>query len=264
MQGIDPEAVESMLEPAGGARLTIAGGVTTAGDVAALDALGCEAQVGMALYSGRLSLAQAIAAPLRGDRPDGLWPTVVTDERGTALGLAWSSMDSLEQAVRTRRGVYQSRTRGLWVKGASSGAGQDLLRVDLDCDRDALRFVVRQEGGGFCHKGTWTCWGADGDGLALLARRLQERARAAPAGSYTKRLLEDDALLRSKLAEEAAELAAATTANEVAHEAADVLYFTLVAMARAGVHLADVEGALARRSRMVTRRAGDAKIGAER
>ena len=43
--------------------------------------------------------------------------------------------------------------RGLWIKGLESGDAQDLLRVDLDCDRDALRFTVRQHGAGFCHTG---------------------------------------------------------------------------------------------------------------
>ena len=41
----------------------------------------------MALYKGQLGLAEAFAAPLVSDRADGLWPTVVVDERGTALGL---------------------------------------------------------------------------------------------------------------------------------------------------------------------------------
>ncbi|MFN8730153.1 MAG: HisA/HisF-related TIM barrel protein, partial [Planctomyces sp.] len=83
-----PELVRIATEA--GARVTIAGGVTTAQDIAQLDALGADAQVGMALYTGRITLAQAIAAPLRSDRADGLWPTVVTDETGVALGLAYS------------------------------------------------------------------------------------------------------------------------------------------------------------------------------
>ena len=93
--------------------------------------------------------------------------------------------------MRTRRGVYWSRSRdALWVKGESSGALQELVGIALDCDRDALKFVVRQSGSGFCHKNTWTCWGED-QGLGGLARRLRDRADIAPEGSYTKRVLED-------------------------------------------------------------------------
>lgn len=258
LQGIDLARVEAVVKAAGDVRVTAAGGVTTLDDVAAIDRLGADAQVGMALYTGRMELADAIVAPLTSDRPDGLWPTVVADERGVALGLVYSDLASVREAVATGRGVYHSRTRGLWVKGLSSGDHQDLLRIDLDCDRDALRFVVRQHGSGFCHTGTRTCWGDEG-GFAGLLATLQARAKAAPPGSYTRRLLDDPAFLRAKLLEEAAELAAAATPDEVAHEAADVLYFAFTALARAGVSLADVEAVLDRRALKVTRRPGNAK-----
>ena len=62
-----------------------------------------------------------------------------------------------------------------------------------------------------------------------------------------------------KLMEEAAELAEAAGKDAVIWEAADVLYFTLVAMARGGVTLADVAAELDRRALRLTRRAGDAK-----
>jgi len=259
MQGTDMARAEAIIKAAGSARVTIAGGVTTPEEVAALDALGADAQVGMALYSGQMELADAIAAPARSDRPDGLWSTVVVDEYGVALGLVYSNLESVREAVRLRRGVYWSRSRGgLWHKGESSGAFQELIRIDLDCDRDALRFTVRQHGEGFCHKDTWTCWGP-GTGLPALSRRLTDRVGFAPAGSYTRRLLDDPKLLRAKLIEEARELAAARGTDEVLWEAADVFYFTLVSLARSGVPLSDVGLELDRRARKVIRRKGDAK-----
>ena len=138
MHGFDRTLVERAAAAAagGGARLTAAGGITTAEDVAWLDQLGVEAQVGMALYSGRLSLGEAIAAPLRNPPTPDLWPTIVVDESGQSLGLVWSTRESIQAAVSERRGVYWSRSRGqLWRKGESSGAAQRLLRIDLDCDR---------------------------------------------------------------------------------------------------------------------------------
>jgi phosphoribosyl-ATP pyrophosphohydrolase len=260
MGGVDLAEVAALAREAGDARLTIAGGVTTPDEIAAIDRLGVDAQVGMALYTGRLDLADAIAAPVISDRPDGLWPTVVASENGTALGLAWSSRESLRQAVAMRRGVYQSRSRGIWVKGERSGAVQELLRIDLDCDRDALRFTVRQHGEGFCHRRTATCWGGL-RGLDALEMRLRKRLDEPEAGSYTARLLSDPVLLRSKLMEEAAELAAAGEREQVIAEAADLLYFSLVRVLSAGATLADVEAVLDRRSLSLTRRPGDAKPG---
>jgi len=250
MGGTDLDLARQVVERAGEARVTIAGGVAGAEEVAELDSIGADAQVGMALYTGQLTLADAVIAVLRSDRSDGLWPTVVVDERGVGLGLAWSSAESLRRAIESGRGTYQSRSRGLWVKGETSGAGQELIRVDVDCDRDALRFTVGQTGG-FCHTGTRSCWGED-RGLGRLARRLEEIADRRPSGSNTMRLLEDADLLAAKLAEELAELLE-PEAN-VAAEAADLLYFTLVKSVSTGVSLGDIESVLDSRERRVSRR----------
>jgi phosphoribosyl-ATP pyrophosphohydrolase/phosphoribosyl-AMP cyclohydrolase len=253
LQGTDLDFAKEIRAAAGAAEVTIAGGITTADEIAELDRLGCDAQVGMALYTGRLGLAEALSAPLRSDRQDGLWPTVVVDERGVALGLCYSDLESVRAALEQGRGVYHSRSRGLWIKGATSGATQELLRIHADCDRDCLRFTVRQQPPGFCHLNTRTCWGPEG-GLGALARRLTDRKISAPQGSYTARLLADPALLGAKLREEAGELAEAEGRFEVIHEAADVLYFTLATLARHDIDLADVERALDRRALKVTRR----------
>lgn len=277
LSGIDIAAsrklVESIRALGFSGSITVAGGITSAAEVAALDALGADAQVGMALYKGVLDPAAALAACLNTDRPDGLWPTVVCDEAGVALGLVYSDLESLRAAITERAGVYRSRKRGLWRKGATSGDSQQLLRIDADCDRDALRFTVRQAGGGFCHRGTRTCFGAAGpdgfggdeSGFHLLgkttARRLAEvTSGSAPKGSYTARLFTEPGLLAAKIAEEAGELCEAEGPVRSAEEAADLIYFASVKLAREGATLADVERVLDRRALRVTRRPGNAKV----
>lgn len=253
LSGTDLERAAMVIEVASPARVTVAGGITTAAEVAELDRLGADAQVGMALYGGYLTLAESLASMIRSDRPDGLWPTVVVDESGTALGLVYSSAESLGRAMEERRGIYQSRTRGIWVKGETSGASQELLSVDVDCDRDTLRFTVRQHGRGFCHEGTWQCWGDD-RGLGRLERRVGSIAGAPDPESNTYRLLQDPELLAAKLIEEATELAAAESKEDVIHESADLIYFLLVRARSAGVDLDEVARELDRRERRVTRR----------
>lgn len=246
----------SLAKAAGPARLTVAGGVTTAEEVAWLDRLGVGAQVGMSLYRGTLDLADAFTGPLTSERPDGLWPTVVCDDRGAALGLVWSSVDSVRAAIDEGRGVYHSRRRGLWRKGESSGAVQRLLRIDADCDRDALRFVVAQRGRGFCHQGDWTCFGP-ARGLRALDLLMTERRDAPVSGSLSSRLLAekgDARFLRGKLVEEAAEVGDAQGAKRVVEEAADLLYFLAAALARTGAGFAEVERELDRRRARASRR----------
>ena len=123
------------------------------------------------------------------------WSTSAASRWACAIPISNSLRAALEQG----QGVYHSRSRGLWVKGATSGATQELLRIDADCDRDCLRFTVRQQPPGFCHLNTRTCWGDDG-GLGALARRLAERKVAAPEGSYTARLVADPELLGGQAA----------------------------------------------------------------
>jgi phosphoribosyl-AMP cyclohydrolase / phosphoribosyl-ATP pyrophosphohydrolase len=277
MSGIDVDASKKMIDAIRATgfegTITMAGGITTAEEVAALDSLGVDAQVGMALYKGVLDPADALAACLCTDRPDGLWPTVVCDEAGIALGLVYSDLESLRAAITERAGVYRSRKRGLWRKGGTSGNTQELLRIDADCDRDALRFTVRQNGGGFCHRGMMTCFGSPGvdgfggdeKGFQLLTkttlRRLAEVSDgSAPKGSYTARLYTEPGLLSAKLVEEANELAEAEGPVRSAEEAADLLYFASVKLAREGASLSDVERVLDRRAMRVSRRPGNAKL----
>jgi phosphoribosyl-AMP cyclohydrolase / phosphoribosyl-ATP pyrophosphohydrolase len=256
--GLDLERARSLIAAAGGARVTFAGGANEAAEIAELDRLGADVQAGTAIAMGKLGLAAAFAAPLVSDRPDGLWPSLVCDEAGRALGLVYSDLESLSHAIETGKGAYRSRRRGLWVKGEESGDGQELVRVETDCDRDCLRFVVRQSGAGFCHLGTRTCFG-DATGLDRLERTIVGRIADAPPGSYTRKLLDDPTLLASKLREEAAELAKAASREEVVAEAADLLYFALTRVVASGASLAQVEAELDRRSLKVTRRGGAPK-----
>jgi phosphoribosyl-ATP pyrophosphohydrolase/phosphoribosyl-AMP cyclohydrolase len=258
MSGFDFQAVAAAVRASEEVRLTAAGGITTATEIAELDRIGADAQVGMALYTGRLALGEAVAAPLVNPVGD-VWPTVVCDEWGHALGLVWSTRESLARAIAERKGIYWSRSRqALWEKGATSGNTQELVRVDLDCDRDALRFTVRQRGAGFCHLERRSCWPSGFD-LDDLARTITERATRPEPGSGTAKLLGDPGLLAAKLREEAEELGRAGDRREAVHETADLFYMALVALVRGGGSLTEVRAELARRHAGVTRRPMTAK-----
>ncbi|CAG8542255.1 10755_t:CDS:2 [Paraglomus occultum] len=206
----------------------------------------------------KINIADAFTCSLTSDRADGLFTTVVVDEQGIALGLVYSSRESVREAIRTKKGVYQSRKRGLWYKGATSGAVQNLKSIDIDCDEDALRFVVEQLGSGFCHFNTNTCFGRY-NGLKALEKTLQSRKVSAPPGSYTQKLFQKPDLLRSKIMEEADELCSATSKENIAWEAADLIYFALTKCIANDVTLADIEEQLNKRALKITRRPGNAK-----
>ncbi|KAF9970003.1 trifunctional histidinol dehydrogenase [Actinomortierella ambigua] len=260
--------VQSSLLPRGGVKrvvVSVSGAAASLATVEKLGQLNIDTAVSSAQLTletqpqdGKINLARAFLANVKSDRADGLIPTVVVDEQGASLGLVYSSIESVVESFRTRKGVYQSRNRGLWHKGATSGATQDLIRVQLDCDGDALQYIVHQHGAGFCHNNVRSCFGP-ATGLAHLSQTLESRKISAPAGSYTQRLFSDSNLLQSKIMEEADELCRADSKEEIAWEAADLMYFVLAKCVSQGVSLRDIEKQLEHRSRKITRRPGNAK-----
>lgn len=227
---------------------------------------------------GKISISALFTASLTTDRPDGLFTTLVTSGAPSysALGVVYSSVESIQKSIEVREGVYQSRKRRgeLWYKGKTSGATQKLIKLEKDCDSDVVRFIVEQkEGSGFCHLDkNYTCFQdrqlagskLPGKGLAKLDYTLQSRLKSSPEGSYTRRLFNDNELLTAKLKEELDELIEAgmnkdKASNEVAWECADLFYFAMVWCVKHGVSLADIEKNLDIKSGRVTRRKGDAK-----
>ena len=106
-------------------------------------------------------LPEELTARLRFNA-DGLVPVIAQDRATRAvLMLAWADAAALEHTLQTRRATYFSRSRQeQWVKGETSGAVQHVHEVRLDCDGDALLYVVDQAGGA-CHTGDRTCFEAD-------------------------------------------------------------------------------------------------------
>lgn len=245
LKGSDPALYEG-IRGVTSLAVTAAGGISTAEDVEKLSRLDLDLQLGMAIYTGKLSLEEAFTASL--DWSKGLLPTVTVDEQDRVLMLAWSSRESLEKALAFGDAWYFSRSRNkLWQKGESSGDVQPLSRVRVDCDRDTIKFTVRQTGKGACHKGTYSCFGGKDFLWADLFEVVRDRLQAPMAGSYTAGLT--DRKVREKLIEEAGELAMAEKREDKIWEAADVLYFLTVLMAKEGLEMRDVLLELARRRR---------------
>jgi phosphoribosyl-AMP cyclohydrolase len=90
---------------------------------------------------------------------NGLVPVVAQDaDSGDVLMLAYATRDAVEQSAATGRAHYYSRSRDeLWEKGATSGHTQEIQEIRVDCDGDALLYVVEQEGGA-CHTGHRSCF----------------------------------------------------------------------------------------------------------
>jgi phosphoribosyl-AMP cyclohydrolase len=87
--------------------------------------------------------------------------TVVAQQAGSGrvLMLAWADRAALEATWRSGLATYWSRSRRrLWRKGEESGHTQAVREMRLDCDGDAVLYVVEQAGGSACHTGRESCF----------------------------------------------------------------------------------------------------------
>jgi len=226
-------------------RITVAGGITTKEEVKEISGFGFHAQLGMALYTGKLSLADAFISAV--DWEKGLVPTVVADAESQVLMLAYSDKESLEKTLTTGQAWFYSRSRrGLWQKGETSGNTQEFVRIRTDCDGDALLMTVEPKGPA-CHTGGYSCFGPKQFSMLELSRTIGDRLRNPSPRSYTAQLTPEAA--RGKLREEVLEFLTAPNGENLVWEAADLLYFVMVIMAQSGVSWEKVMSELKRRRR---------------
>jgi len=92
-------------------------------------------------------------------------PAVAQDaDGGDVLMLAYVTRRALERTRETGLAHYYSRSRDeLWQKGETSGNVQHVEEIRVDCDGDALLYLIDQEGGA-CHTGYRSCFHRTIDG----------------------------------------------------------------------------------------------------
>ncbi len=185
---------------------------------------------------------------------EALLPVIVQDaDDASVLMLAWANAAALDATLETGEAHFWSRSRDeLWRKGATSGNVMRVVGVAADCDGDALLYRVRPAGPA-CHTGTRTCFGdvAAPGVLAELDAVIRDRRSADPEASYTARLVTGGPRRPAeKVVEEAGEVAGAALGgsdDELAAEAADLLYHLLVVLAARDVSLSQVTDVLRER-----------------
>jgi phosphoribosyl-AMP cyclohydrolase len=92
-------------------------------------------------------------------KSDGLIPVIVQDiNTKDILTLAYSNRESLELTRKTGNSWFWSRSRNkLWMKGEESGNTQTVKEILVDCDSDAIIYLV-EPAGPACHTGEKICF----------------------------------------------------------------------------------------------------------
>jgi phosphoribosyl-AMP cyclohydrolase / phosphoribosyl-ATP pyrophosphohydrolase len=186
----------------------------------------------------------------------GLVPVIAQEATtGMVRMFAWANRDALQRTLATQQAHFWSRSRGrLWRKGEESGNTLAVRQVRIDCDGDAVLYLVDPVGPS-CHTGATSCFfRADADGqlttddgppdppavvIARVADVIAKRRRERPEKSYVVSLLNEGyPKIDEKILEEAGELAEALPkgdAAHTAHEAADLIFHVLVGLEAAGI-----------------------------
>lgn len=228
-------------------RVVVAGGVSSLEEIVSLEKMHCDVQLGMALYTNKVSLKDAFIGCLDFEKTP-LIPVIAQSMNGEVLMQGFANKDAFEKTFETKQLTFWSRSRNeLWTKGETSGNFLNVIRMRVDCDRDCVLATVLPVGPS-CHTGSWTCFTSDPQEKSSMGRLyniIADRFANPKPGSYTATL--DAKRVREKVEEEAEELCEADGKDEVIWEAADLIYFVNVLMYKEGVTWKDVYDELDRR-----------------
>ena len=216
--------------------ITAAGGVSTVEEIKQIAEIGADVQLGMALYTGKVDLAEAFIECLNWKTE--LLTAVTQDEAGQVLMVAYCNKEALKKAFATGNMTYFSRSRQkLWTKGETSGHTQRLVRMRADCDRDALLVTVKQTGAA-CHNDTYSCFGDQ--------RPTLQDLYAAESAAIQANAARSEAQIQEQLRVAGHEFSKAATPESVLTTAADVFDGMTALLAKRGVNVEEVLAELGR------------------
>lgn len=210
------------------------------------------------------------------EKGNGIIPAIAQDYKSKKiLMLAYMSEAALRETLRSGYMTYFSRSRGiLWKKGEQSGHRQIVKEIFVDCDNDALVFLVEQIGAS-CHKGYFSCFfrKIDTEGLKQIEEKvfdsdetyatskvldevfeiIKGRISSPRPDSYVSELVaKGKEAIFDKTVEEFEELMEAIKIDDLAHinhEVTDLLFHLLVMLAHRGVNLKSIYQEFQRRKK---------------
>jgi phosphoribosyl-ATP pyrophosphohydrolase/phosphoribosyl-AMP cyclohydrolase len=197
-----------------------------------------------------------------------LIPAIAQDSQtNEVLMLAYMNEEAFNLTISTGFAHYFSRSKQrIWKKGESSNHTQEIKDILLDCDADTIILKINQNGVA-CHTGTKSCFFTsvlqdkiiadkeiDTDAIYsvvdTLYHTILERKNDTASKSWTKKLLNNEELMLSKIKEEADEVCQAIKSEsdkQVIYESADLLYHTLVGLGHRNISPDRVKQELSRR-----------------
>lgn len=195
---------------------------------------------------------------------NGLMPVIVQDyESGEVLSHVYMNAAAVEKTFSTGYVYYYCREKENVVKfGGSLGNVQQVKTAFLDGTGETLLLKVRQSKQAAPERNSFTCFpnqimgeykDIGGEMFGRLQRIVDAYKKDPEEGGYTSFLFAKGVdRIGKKVGEEAVEFVIAaknTDKQGVVHEAADLLYHTVVLLSARGVKLSEVCAELCKRNR---------------
>lgn len=184
---------------------------------------------------------------------NGLLPAIIQDSiTKTVLMLGYMNKEAFQKTKETEQVTFYSRSKKrIWVKGEESGNFLKLVKIKVDCDKDAILITANPQGP-TCHTGTDSCWGEINQShygfLTELEEIITERKKTNDDNSYVASLFREGInKIAQKVGEEAVEtvIEAKDENSELfLNESADLLFHFLILLKEKGFSLNDVEAVL--------------------
>ena len=184
---------------------------------------------------------------------NGLLPAIIQDSiTKTVLMLGYMNKEAFQKTKETEQVTFYSRSKKrIWVKGEESGNFLKLVKIKVDCDKDAILITANPQGP-TCHTGTDSCWGETNQShygfLTELEEIIAERKKTNDDNSYVASLFREGInKIAQKVGEEAVEtvIEAKDENSELfLNESADLLFHFLILLKEKGFSLNDVEAVL--------------------
>lgn len=187
---------------------------------------------------------------------DGLVPAIIQDTHTKqVLMLGYMNHEAVQKTLDSGKVTFFSRSKErLWMKGEASGNVLHVVRIQEDCDNDAL-LIEADPVGPTCHTGETSCFHQYpyDDRLAFLTELqnlLYERKEKLPEGSYTSKMFRSGRdKLAQKVGEEAVEtvIGAKNSKEELTYEASDLLFHLMMLLTGENMKLEDLVQELKKR-----------------
>ncbi|MEL6670701.1 MAG: phosphoribosyl-AMP cyclohydrolase [Bacteroidota bacterium] len=90
---------------------------------------------------------------LQFEKRGGLLPVIVQDAASLQiLMLGYANMEAFKKSLHLGKATFWSTSREkLWTKGETSGDYLEIVEIRVDCDQDAILYLVMPQGEGACH-----------------------------------------------------------------------------------------------------------------